>query len=125
MTTHDTQEQKVDNQDTTLVQDILNLVHTAYSNGEKAGYTRALEDKEVKAASCCHENEERVRELEADRPIALINYTLRCEVKELQSNLDASNARLDKARAGLKSGCNCRPGGGICNCCLILKDLFE
>lgn len=43
--------------------------------------------------------------------------------KELQSKLDASNARLDKAVEGLRNGCSCRPGGFTCACCRTLEQI--
>ena len=66
MTTPETQEQKVER----LADETFWNTHTAgcltiqveyWKRGFKAGYTRALEDKEVKLASCCAENEEKLK----------------------------------------------------------------
>lgn len=111
---------------------------TGYREGEKAGYTRAIEDREVKIASCCAENEERVNKYQRMTQILSASHLeMALEKERLQSKLEMlteldrqhcnslqdCNAKLDKAREGLKDGCSCRPGGSTCACCRVLKEI--
>ena len=78
------------------------VVRAGWLQGYQIGYTRALEDKEVKIASCCHENEERVKELEKEithlNNLAFQNYDVNVSAHKKIDELQSKIEKLEKQK---------------------------